>query len=73
MNKGDYKNILADDWREKKKFDAHFDTKCSVCGYDIYKDDKFVFFGKSEKLCIDCYEEVRDFIEEGFISNLKIE
>ena len=67
MRKGDIKNILADDWRAKKKSEANFTTKCSVCGYEIYGNDDFIFYGNSGKLCMDCYEEVRDFIEEGFI------
>lgn len=64
MNKGDFQNILLDDWRQKKKFNAHFRVGCEICGYDIDEDDEFIFFGNSQKLCKECFDEVKNFLEE---------
>ena len=63
------KNILTDDWRVKKIFNADFSFDCNFCGEKIDTAEEFVFYGKGGRLCKICYDDVMDSIYENLAPN----
>lgn len=59
----DIKDILKEEFENKKAFDAKWEAECNLGGEDIMEGDTFYFMGDKKKVCQNCFEEIQETIE----------
>lgn len=52
------KQLLIEELRFKKVFNARFAVLCELCRENIEEDKEFVFIGNSKKICLDCQRAI---------------
>jgi len=63
MNNKDVIELLLEELEYKKIFNANYQTMCDICYNNIEQDDEFIFLGNKKKVCMDCVEEIKEFLE----------
>jgi len=63
MSDSEAKNILREEWENKKAYPSKYTSKCSFCPHNIFPGEDIRFTGNKKKLCNECYNEILSFID----------
>lgn len=58
------KQLLIDDFENRKEFEAHFDQQCEVCGEEILEGDALYFVG-NKRVCAETIDVIVEYLKDS--------